>query len=166
MEVHRPQDLTDGDGDGGFFWACVCVCGGSGVYLFEWCGVTVECGQFIRIRGRGDSNMSAGWFSFSRMTRLSAANKPVLCWMSGASQIFFLGHKKSLYLWATLEFSLRDQLGGILSYLIRRREEKPSTLKWEVQTTSPFYKKFPPLPPLSIKLICTPTVAKTDCQVV
>lgn len=24
MEVHRPQDLTDGDGDGGFF--CVCVC--------------------------------------------------------------------------------------------------------------------------------------------
>lgn len=24
MEVHRPQDLTDGDGDGGFF-ECVCV---------------------------------------------------------------------------------------------------------------------------------------------
>lgn len=38
MEVHRPQDLTDGDGDGGLFRACVrvsvCVCVKEVAYIF------------------------------------------------------------------------------------------------------------------------------------
>ena len=85
---------------------CMCECGGSSVYLFDWCGVTVECGQLIRIQDRGDSKMSAGWFSFSHMTHLSAANKSVLCSRSNWPWTF-MQNCKGVKVWCLLKVWIR-----------------------------------------------------------